>query len=806
MEHTAPANDSPQGPVKTSAGFALDLQARPNLAEGTFVDWDQQFLSRGYAPPEEANEYGTPATWMGKSTGFGKHAYEKAGSAAPAPVQATFEPAPADAPRSPQMPGQAPQPAAQPAAQPTPAPSPNGLADPRGAMPFATALLPMMGAMGHPMGVAAGFGGDAPAAPAQPQPQPQAPPAPMAKATAPGPDWIDWSGFDAFMARMVGEGPAAEESPEEEPQPAERTTTAMGRGTGATLTYETETEAEKSLDPAAAFDVLMKSMLQIARDDALEKARGHKYKSRKRVGNRWVYDYGDEGKGGKGGKGGAQLSLFGDDKPKKPAASSGSRRSTGSQAALGDLRQQEKQLEQTSKDAKATAAKAKTRLMEQIRRVGANPSTVRSFPSALGEYTTAMQGLADAGHVDLVENQKADFKGTYGFGSGAMGNANRDAYRALDRIVDKHRQVEEAKGVTSPKDATKKARALFKDAKKIAKKAAEGVAPWSELQAFKRQTQRTASVMTQVGDVEHAKAFVRATQHEMKKLKALGGQGQAVNDQSVAAMHSDMLDAARSVMEHFTKKAKAKKSMSDDTHPLPLASFDQYGRPLSKGLYSFRNSGRDAPIPDEYLYDYLCAFVEEAYEHESREAEHSQLSDKDRLRELARAVMHELVQTIPQNPNLMRAAKQWPLTVDAVAKLLVAKGIHKPRADSEWTSDADSMAAMHAPTEGEVLSLSFATSDFDMHGRPGMSLAPPPVDNVAHLMKSEAPIDPFEDIRRREAQRVADLWKSAGVVEMAPAQIAADCPVHNGRDVSKAQQLWNPMLPCKCGGEPNPYG
>ena len=160
MNQIAPNADS--GTIRTTEGFQLDMGAKAVVTE--FIDWDQQFLSRGYAPPEEANVHGTPATWMGKSTGFGKHARQKMGEQAPAP-QPMLRVPDANAPRAAQMPGQAPQPVPQ--AQPP-------AVDDRNPMPFALELLPMMGQMGHPLGVEAGYGTQAPvhAAPRAPAPGP----------------------------------------------------------------------------------------------------------------------------------------------------------------------------------------------------------------------------------------------------------------------------------------------------------------------------------------------------------------------------------------------------------------------------------------------------------------------------------------------------------------------------------------------------------------------------------------------------------------------------------------------------------
>lgn len=641
-----------QGPVTTSAGFALNIGAKPNLAEGGFVDWDQEFLSRGFMPPEEAHPTGTPATYFGKSTGFGKHAHEKVGGAvvmlqpqASAPLPPAQGAVYGGAAAANVSEGGRYHPPAQQSAVPQipPGASPNGLVDPRGpsgGMPFAAQLLPLMGQMGHPLGQAAGFGiGAAQPAPVMTKAEPQAQGA-----------FIDWSGFMARMSEIAGGAPQPEED-DDAPTPSTTVTAATGRGTGSVLTYETQ----KSMTPRDAFDVLMKSMAAIA--GGLEKAGGHKYKKRiPKPGGGYRYIYDDE-------KTGQQSLDFSRPaaKESKPATDSGEH--------------------------------------ESLR---------------LAARTIMERALAGEAHLQKEVGQ---------FRNSAMAAANR---------------------------------------------------------------------LIERGDMEAAKAFAQGispTLSTMKTMKA-SHPSSSVEHGVADGLYSALYDAGKKVYSHFT----AKKSRRSD----PLVDQDIAGRPLSKGLYSFRRTG-GAALPDEYLYDYLAAFVEEACEHECGEDAHKNLEAKNQLKGLARAIMGELVQTIPENPNLMRAVQKFRVTAATIERMLVDHGYYKPQSDG-WTDDAASLRAMG----GEALALSFAALDVDPYGRPGVELAPRPVDDVSHLLAKSEPVDPYAEIRARQVAQTRALWGSAP--ELTPQAIAADCPVHTGRDISKAQQLWNPMLPCTCGGRPNPYG
>ncbi len=145
---------------------------------------------------------------------------------------------------------------------------------------------------------------------------------------------------------------------------------------------------------------------------------------------------------------------------------------------------------------------------------------------------------------------------------------------------------------------------------------------------------------------------------------------------------------------------------------------------MRKSLYTFNltDRGTGTKISDVLLFDYLCAFIEEAHEQESREVQHrNPVAGEDFYENFAQPVMSELVQYIPLNPNLARAAAKYKITVASIAAIMKQKGMIKPPTDGQtdhgdkWSSDLDSMNAMglnerQGPT-GEVLMTSDARYD-----------------------------------------------------------------------------------------------
>lgn len=314
--------------------------------------------------------------------------------------------------------------------------------------------------------------------------------------------------------------------------------------------------------------------------------------------------------------------------------------------------------------------------------------------------------------------------------------------------------------------------------------------------------------------------FDRVWTHARNALRGMGSQQQKELPAVANALreaHARMVDHAnnmkslgrtghaREVYKHLDDLAdmhaqvvgKIKKSYH---RSMPLTEIDAYGRTLSKGWYDFLNpSPQASALPEDMLYDYLVAAVEQAYEHESRESAHRGLATVGRkLDEMARAVMLSLVQAAPNNRNLRRAMAACPCDKASVAQMLTAHGIYQGGHDGGWTSDQDSHAAMMGISGG-----TFALSQNPEAIRP-LTVRHDP-GSVAHLVKSDA-IDPFAFARNRMLRNEARMRAAfAPDVVSKGGNIDARCPVHGTLDAYKSMNLHNPMAPCTCHGTPRPY-
>lgn len=223
---------------------------------------------------------------------------------------------------------------------------------------------------------------------------------------------------------------------------------------------------------------------------------------------------------------------------------------------------------------------------------------------------------------------------------------------------------------------------------------------------------------------------------------------------------------------------------------------------LSKGLYDFKNYDpkKQGTIPDEYLWDYLCAFVEEAYEAERREKEHQNVlvppasTGEDVISLYAGAVMRELVQYIPSNDCLKRAAKKFDVTKETIKGILSSEGFVKPYTTTgEWTDDYDSLAAMGGVGTTRPMQLSAKPDPLSL-----------PVDGVA-LAKSIEPAkkgwiddsrDPHIGLADAEALRIGAASFRAEA-EWKP-NVSSGCVIHGVADLTKAQNYATPHAHCTC--------
>jgi len=229
---------------------------------------------------------------------------------------------------------------------------------------------------------------------------------------------------------------------------------------------------------------------------------------------------------------------------------------------------------------------------------------------------------------------------------------------------------------------------------------------------------------------------------------------------------------------------------------------------LMKGLYQFQGSGT-GEVPDQYLYDYLCAFVEEAYEHERQEKVHQNAlvppsSTGASIEDVwATAVFSELVSMMGSNANLKRAAVKYNVTKDVIAHILRSKGLVRPFSDAgTWTTDYDSMRAMDGEgvTRPLVLSESARAQYRDIVPDPfghnvGVALAKAEPAPTAPLFIDDSH-DPHGNLAKAERARLAlvDYRQNA---EWRP-NVSPTCMIHGSADLTKSMNLSNPHARCTC--------
>lgn len=872
----------PEGQISAS-----NYVGNPN--SGSFIDWDQTFLEKGYAPPAEANKSGTPSFYMGKATGFGKTSEDKLGKSHTTAIGGM--PGGVDPQRpygvrpehggygqyrqditgdSPFEGTGAATPVAGPApAAPPPAPTPS---DSRNPMPFAAQLAPVIGRMQGKVPTEVpipGMQGKMEAAPAESTQMDSMP-------------WINWEqSLLGLMGKMEGK----------------KMSDSIGRGHGrpeidVQAQADEQEEEDEGTKKSLTFDDLMKGLLTIVErsETRLKKADGPsaseglqkaKYRSKKRVGGKWVYDYGPRKK--KGDKpSGEQLGLDLSPKPKSPTDGA------LEEAILSDRASKHAENEEVDaaarkkaaarKEMPKTAARHKADAM--ARDLKASPGvealkdpaaaktladhTVRQFLTlsrlsgggdrAAGHVLAEMHqhmrnighDLAAAGRSDLVVSVLKEMRdstpppGDRGSHQQLVAQHGKNLVTGMDAGKKKARKAglstsEKKRPATEDKNAARRAaRQKARKQEAASKAAVEAIEGAHERPSKLISTLASSQAVT--SDISAAKAEIasflatkaprdlagkKALLSEIEKFTKEAGKAYDYADRATSVMHgyrpsnNTQIEGAKRKRKAQLKaledqgwkaqsklaskiRAQEKKQAKKSEDYMETVEYDLSGQILSKGLHAFRHAKGDDALPEEYLYDYLCAFVEEAYEHEKEEDAHKNLKAEDGLRSIARSIMSELVMTIPQNPNLKRACAKFPCTADSIAGLIVAKGMHRPAADSDWTDDMESIFAMG----GEAMAYSMTAHGMvpDHQARPGLQLH----KSSPYVMRDEPGEDPFEAIRQRKAAFTKSLWSTY----QPPKEYKIDqhCPVHGGRDISKAHQLSNPMQPCTCNGEPNAYG
>jgi predicted kinase len=253
----------------------------------------------------------------------------------------------------------------------------------------------------------------------------------------------------------------------------------------------------------------------------------------------------------------------------------------------------------------------------------------------------------------------------------------------------------------------------------------------------------------------------------------------------------------------YVKERPAKKSDSAQR-----AEERIMGDEMQKGLYTFMGQGPDTAIPEAFLYDYLCAFIEEAYEHERCEHVHENVlvppaSTGEKIEDMyAQAILHELVSMIPRNANLKRAATKFSVTRETIAVILRDKGLVRPYSDAgTWTNDYDSMRSMGGEGVTRPLMLSenggksYRDIVADPFAAPGVVLAKGGAADASALYVDDSQ-DPHVALAKAETGRLiaAQIRQTS---EWLP-NISSTCLIHGSGDLTKSMSLEHTHARCSC--------
>lgn len=300
-------------------------------------------------------------------------------------------------------------------------------------------------------------------------------------------------------------------------------------------------------------------------------------------------------------------------------------------------------------------------------------------------------------------------------------------------------------------------------AKAVYKKHAQDAAEASS-RAKKRDTARSHSVA--------ARAHQRAEQVVFDHFSPDSKHAQRLSDYHAhhAAVHHDR---ALLLSAHGHPVPKAKKSED---------AIDQYGRALVKGgLWQFTNPPQGyGNVPDDYLWDYLIAFVYEAYK-----AATFDQNPKSDAHSYACAVMCELIGALPSNRNLKRAASKFKVNKDLIAKVLLDEGI--------YTADAPTLAASN---QAVAQAFYYSQQRPWLQGQPESPGVPlyQAAPELVSVMDDVG--DPSVALQLAKSAQMAALWPGKETVPVA--NVSHTCPIHNGTDYTKAQLIFHPALACSC--------
>lgn len=226
-----------------------------------------------------------------------------------------------------------------------------------------------------------------------------------------------------------------------------------------------------------------------------------------------------------------------------------------------------------------------------------------------------------------------------------------------------------------------------------------------------------------------------------------------------------------------SKNGERSMSKAHDYDPMLRKHFRQEGTDeLSKGLYKFGGYGaKDANLlPPEYLAAYLDAFIEEAYEHESRETEHTEGQTVVGMGTtlpmyFANLVFNELVSYMTGNKNLLAAAKKFKVDVQYVCDRITDMGLIQPQAEAAKdrgsfdSGYSDSDPIMGSPFAKSTSSLDAAFAAYESEQK-GVSLFKSEQVFVS-LDEGETLSDVFAKSQRARDSRIRSMYGSDGIEE-----------------------------------------
>lgn len=235
---------------------------------------------------------------------------------------------------------------------------------------------------------------------------------------------------------------------------------------------------------------------------------------------------------------------------------------------------------------------------------------------------------------------------------------------------------------------------------------------------------------------------------------------------------------------------------------------------LSKGLSEFHiHPGQQAPrLPDDYLQDYLDAFIEEAYEHEYGEARHRapRLEHGDPHMYLARCVYNELLVFAVHNRNLLRAIKKFSIKKPLyILERLNTLGLcrvntanyaaeHSAQVGGYYEERVEPLAT-HSPAGATTKSMdaAFAASqedEFRFKAAGGKALASGPKMVTLH----DDGIDPFAALKKSHDSKPDALGRRFVVDQGVVPTVDHSCPIHGQQDLTKSMNLNNLYVTCTC--------